>query len=116
MPTPADLRARALELLELAERMEADERRAAELTGGKVEPIPKGMETTDSTAVHSGPKIASDGIASKAAKALGLSFPELAKELAVNYHTLKTQNRRGTIPPETQAAIAALVKKHASKK
>ncbi len=115
MPTPADLRARARELLELADRMEADERRAAELTGRRTEPITHRMSATVSPATP-GRKIQSDGPVSRIALALGMSMGEISREIGVNYYTLKTQNHRGRLHPDVEAALAVLVKKRAPKK
>lgn len=115
MPTPAELRARARELLELADRMEADERRAAELTGGRTEPITNRMSATVSPATP-GRKIKSDGPVSKLALALGMSMGEISREIGVNYYTLKTQNHRGRLHPDVEAALAALAKKRTAKK
>ncbi len=116
MPTPDDLRARARELLELADRMEADERRAAELTGVRREPITSGMDSTVSPVIHTGRKITSNGPVSLIALELGMSMGEIAREIGVKYATVKTQNHRGRLSPDVEKSLAALVKKRTAKK
>jgi hypothetical protein len=118
VPTPEDLRARAAELLRLADEIEGTIQRALarseQLTRVDSELIPKGMQ--ESTTVRPGPALKSKGPFAELVRTLGLrSMQELADLLGENARSVRTWDQRGRIPETVAPKIAALTKKRAKK-
>jgi hypothetical protein len=106
VPSPDDLRARARELLELADRMEADEARARALTGGAGAPTMATMDTATDTRVRPGVPLRSTGPYAIAARNSGHSLYELAQIFGLKYSTLKRRDHLKYAPPEDQKSLA----------
>lgn len=113
MPTPAELRrkaaelrARAQELLELADRMDADQARAEALTGGAGDLTMVPMDTTTETKIRRGVPLTSDGPYAIAARNSNHSLLELAPILGLTYSTIKMRNSRRSAPEADRKALS----------
>jgi len=110
--TPKELRARAQELLRLADEMEATAARAMEssreLTRVDSESISDSMQRKK--LARPGPKLESKGPYAKVVRRLRLkSMRELAELLGIKHNTLRTWDQRGNVPEEMRVKLGALL-------
>ena len=97
----AQLEAQAKRLRDAADTVEA-------LTSSHGYVTDSAMQSSETVTRHPGP-IASDGVASRLAKELGLSnLNELAEALKEPYPTVRAWNSRGSLPARIEPAVKKL--------
>ena len=65
--------------------------------------------------LHRGPKFKSQGPVSRVAVKLGMSMPEIARAMGVEYETLKSWNHRNTVPLGYLARLVKLTERRLRK-
>ena len=107
MPTPAELRRLAYQLLQMADSLESGQLTQVD-TESKTESMQQSQKEAAPAKRHRGRPLESVGPYAKVARARGLSLRGLALAMGWNYHSIKTRDQRLQITEEHRAALDAL--------